>query len=524
MSEAAASSPAQGAPARASLADWLAVAAGTLGALMAMVDVSIVNASLPIIQGEIGATSSEGTWIGTAYLVSEVVVIPLTAWLERLMSLRRLLLVSASLFTLFSVVCGLSTSLEVMIFGRVGQGLAGGVLIPTGLSIVARRLPPAQQPIGLAFVAMSALLGPVAGPLLGGWLTEHYSWHLAFFMNVPLCLCQAILIAVAIPKSAGDWHELRNADWLGVVGMAVGLGAATTFLEEGHREQWFESTIIWQLAAASLVGFGLIAVGQLRATRPVIRLSMLRNRNLASALSLMMALGVLLYSNLFIIPQFLVAVAGYNAFQAGQVAFLSGTIAIPAAFLFPMLAARIDMRWIVAGAISAIAFAAFIAGKLTVQSSGSDFLYTQLLYGVGTTLSALPLQQMAMTAVSSDDSPEAASLMSIARNLGGSIGLAAIAGFQEQRFELHHWQINGALGANDIEVQHQMADAAAQFGGGPEGMEAAYRALDGQVMQQASVMTFNDMFVGLALIGALVVPLVLFLRPARLRDRSAVVH
>lgn len=511
-SEAAAGLPLADAPERASLQDWLAVAAGMLGALMALIDVSIVNASLPVIQGEIGATPSEGTWVGTAYLVAEIVVIPLTAWLERLLGLRRLLLISAAGFTLFSMLCGFASNLEVMIFGRVGQGFAGGILIPTGLTIVARRLPPAQQPFGLAIMAMTALVGPATGPLLGGWLTENLSWHYAFFMNAPVCLVQFAMLAIAIPASAGDWHELRKADWFGVVGMIVGLGAATTLLEEGHREQWFESALIWKLALASVIGFGLIVFGQLRSVRPVLRLSLLRNTSLASAVSLMTVVGMLLYSCLFITPQFLAAIAGYNALQAGQVAFISGAMAIPAALAYPLLASRLDPRLIVGGAMLAVGVAALLASDLTSQSVGADFTATQLLYGIGTTLSAIPLQQAVLSAVALDDIPEANSLMSVSRNLGGSIGLAAIASFQDERLEFHRWQLHSALSANDIGIQGQIADAAAMFGGGGEGLEAAYRAMDGQVMIQALVMTFNDMFLALGLIGMIVAPLVIFLR------------
>jgi DHA2 family multidrug resistance protein len=341
MSDAA---PTAAPPQRASLSDWLAVAAGTLGALMALVDVSIVNASLPTIQGEIGATSSEGTWIGTAYLVAEIVVIPLVAWLERLLSLRRLLLGAAIMFTLFSVICGFSANLETIIFGRIGQGLAGGVLIPTVLTIVARRLPPAQQPIGLALTAMTALVGPAIGPMLGGWLTDNVSWHYIFFINVPICALQAVMILIAVPRGGGDRHELRQADWAGVLGMIVSLGASTTLLEEGHREQWFQSALIWQLAVATAFGIALVAYGQLRAKRPVLMLSLLRNRGLASAVGLMLVLGMLLYACLFITPQFLAAVAGYNALNAGLVASLGGLAAIPTAMLYPPLASRIDAR------------------------------------------------------------------------------------------------------------------------------------------------------------------------------------
>lgn len=497
---------------KAGLADWLAVAAGTLGALMALVDVSIVNAALPTIQGEIGATSSEGTWIGTSYLVSEIVIIPLVAWLERVLGLRRLLLGAATLFTCFSVVCGLSDTLGAMIVGRIGQGLAGGVLIPTVLTIVARRLPPSQQSIGLALAAMAAMLGPAIGPLLGGWLTERLSWHYAFFMNVPICALQALLIVIAIRPSPGDWHELRRADWAGVLGMIVGLGAGTTLLEEGHREQWFDSPFIWGLAVATVIGMGLVALGQMRAERPVMRLALLRNRGLASAVGLMLVVGLLLFSCLFITPQFLAAIAGYNAFSAGQVASLGGLAAIPTAMLYPLLAARIDSRAIIAFGIALIALGVYRASGMTAQSAGADFAFSMLLYGVGTTLSSVPLQGAVLAAVSVDDAPDANGMVAVSRNLGGSIGLAAISSFQDGRFDVHHWELNAMLSASNADLQQWVGETGRMFGSGPEALDAAMRSVDGAVMLQASVMTFNDMFLILTLVAVAFLPLVLLVR------------
>jgi len=493
-----------------------------IGSLMALVDVSIVNASLPVIQGEIGATPSEGTWVGTAYLIAEIVAIPLVAWMQRLLGMRRLLLVATTFFTCFSVICGFAVDLGTIILGRVGQGLAGGVLIPTSLTIVATRLPPAQQALGLAVAAMAALLGPIAGPLLGGWLTENFSWSLIFFINIPICALQVVLIVIAIPKSQGELGELRNADWFGVAGMVIGLGALTTLLEEGQREHWFESRLIWQLAAASGIGFCLVAIGQILSSRPVLKLALLKDRSLGSAIALMGVVGMLIYSTLFITPQFLAAIAGYNAFQAGQVAFISGVVAVPTAFVYPLLIRHLDMRIIVAIAILCAALAAFLASRLTVESVGADFYPSQILYGIGTTLSAIPLQQAVIAAVSVEDAPEANSLISVARNLGGSIGLAGIAGFRDERLEFHHWRLHELIGANDPEVQRAIAEATGFFGGGLDGLEGAFRAMDAQVMLQALVLTFNDMFLTMSLIGLAVIPAVLLLRPVQ--SSGAIAH
>lgn len=500
-------------PERASLADWLAVVAGMIGTLMALMDVSIVNSSLPTIQGEIGATASEATWVNTSYLVAEIVIIPLTAWLQRMLGMRTMLLGGAALFTVFSVVCGFATSLTMLVVGRIGQGLCGGVLIPTAMTLVATRLPPAQQPVGLAITGMAALLGPVFGPLVGGWLTENFSWHYAFFINVPICAFQATLLMIGIKGTTQDWSELRNADWLGIGGMVIGLGSATVLLEEGHREQWFDSPFIWQLAGASLVGFAMIAAGQFRRGRPVLRFSLLRNGALTSAVLLLAVLGMLIFTTTFMMPQFLVAIAGYTALQAGVLTSLSGIISICTAILYTGLIKFFDLRWIVAFALICASLADYLLSGMTIYSTGRDFLWAQLLFGLGTTLSAIPLQQAVISSVPPEDASEANAFGSVTRNLGGSIGLAGLASFQDGRFEFHRWNLHSSLSANDPAVQDTMAQAGSMLGTSSEATEAIMRMVDGEIMRQALVMTFNDIFLGFAIMGVIMLPLILLLRP-----------
>lgn len=505
--------PAEPAPERADLAAWLAVAAGTLGAFMAVLDISVVNSSLPVLQGEIGATQSEGTWVSTAYLVAEIIVIPLTAWLERLLGLRMLLMTAALAFVGFSMLCGVAPDLQTIIVGRIGQGFAGGVLMPTALSIIARRLPPQQQAVGMALFACAVIVGPIVGPLVGGWLTESISWRYAFFMNLPICAGLMVLLIVGLTADKGDLSEFRNADWAGIAGMALGLGGMTVLLEEGHREQWFSSPLIRMLAGVAVVGFGLIAWGQKRSARPVVRLALLRNASLASVIALMLVAGALMFSAMFSVPQFLAVIAQYNSIQSGQVISLAGVTAIVGAGLYPVLVAWVDIRVLVGGAFLVQALAAFVSTRLTASSDGWVFGVTMMLLGGGMTMAALPLQQVALSSVPNEDAADASSLYVVSRNLGASIGLAAVASFQDQRLDVHHWQLQGSLAANDPAVQQALAQKALSFGGGPEGLMAAYRAMDAQVMVDALVMSFNDVFLALSVLTLLVAPLAMFLKP-----------
>lgn len=498
---------------KADVTAWLGVAAGAIGSLMATLDISIVNASLPTIQGEIGASSSEGTWIATAYLVAEIIIIPLTGWLERVFGLRRFLLISAALFTAFSVLCGVSSTLTMMIIGRVGQGFTGGAMIPTALTIIATRLPPSQQPIGTAMFGSTVILGPVLGPLAGGWLTENFSWHYAFFINVPICIILMILLIVGLPKSKMRLDELVNSDWLGVIGMVLGLGGITVVLEEGHREQWFQSALIWKLTGVTVLGFVMIGLGQIYARRPVVKLALLRNRAFAAVFGLSLVLGAVMFGTAYVIPQFLAAIADYNAMQAGKIVFLSGIPAMLMMPLFPILVARVDLRVIVGTGVLLLGVSCYLDVTLTAQSRGDDFVVTQLLRGLGTVFCMLFLNQAAISSVPMEDAGDGAGLFNAGRNLGGSIGLALLATLQDERWEFHRWTLHSALGANDLRVQDWVSQQAMTYGGGPDGLSAALRSLDGMVMRDALVMAFNDDFMALTIGILLVAPLVLLLRP-----------
>ncbi|MEA1672923.1 DHA2 family efflux MFS transporter permease subunit [Nitrospirillum sp. BR 11163] len=338
MSAAAAAAAPKGNASKADSGAWLAVAAGTIGALMATLDVSIVNAALPLIQGEVGASGSEGTWISTAYLVAEIIMIALAGWFVRMLGLRTFLLIVTTGFVLSSMACGISGNLVQMIMGRVGQGMTGGAMIPTAMTIVSTRLPPSQQPVGIALFGATAVLGPVLGPVIGGYLAENVSWHYAFFLNLPIGLVLLGLLILGLPSEKGDTGQLANADWLGILGLALGLGCLTTLLEEGQRERWFESDMINTLTGVSILGFVLLIAGQFVARRPVIRLSILvGNHSFAAVFAMSLVVGGALYGLLYLIPQYLANVQGYNPEQSGYIAMISG---VPTLMLMPFFPSR----------------------------------------------------------------------------------------------------------------------------------------------------------------------------------------
>ena len=505
---------------RADAAAWLAVMAGTVGALMATLDISIVNSSLPTIQGEIGASGAEGTWISTSYLVAEAIIIPLAGWLVRLLGLRTFLVIACSLFTGFSILCGVSDSLLLMIIGRAGQGLAGGALIPTAMTIIATRLPRWQQPVGNNLFAGTAVIGPVMGPVLGGWLTENASWHYAFFINVPIGIALLTLLSVALPPQKPHWRELREADWLGILGLTLGLGGLTVVLEDGEREQWFSSGEIRTLAAISVIGFVMLTIGQLRAKRPVIRLSLLAERQFGAVVAMVTMVGMVVYGTAYAIPQFLVAIAGYNALQSGAVVLLPAISSIMIMPFGVQLMRLLDIRFAVAFGLGALALSAFLETDLSPLSTGSAFVASQLLRGVGTSFSLSFMNQAAVRSVARDVAADAAGLYNTARNLGGSFALAGIAVIQDQRLWLHSRRMEEAMPANSMDVQTYLAGQAQALGG----VNQAFAALSGTIDIQALTMTYTDLFWLMTMGVVCVLPLVLLLRPLPKNDKIEPMH
>ncbi|MBE7209591.1 MAG: MFS transporter, partial [Gluconacetobacter diazotrophicus] len=359
------------------------------------------------------------------------------------------------------------------------------------------------------------------GPVLGGWLTENVSWQWCFFLNLPVSVALVALLLLGLPHQPADPAQFVRADWLGIAGLATFLSTLTVVLEEGQRDRWFESGLIRSLSLACVLGFVVLMIAQATAPRPVIKLRLLLNASYASVIVIVTAVGSGLYGILYVLPQFLSGVSGYNAAASGRVLFLSG---IPAFLLMPVLPrilARVPARLLVAAGLLCFAASCFLDIHLSPQDDGSAFLWSQLLRGFGQILSLMPLNQASVGSVSREDAPDAAGLYNMARNLGGSLGLAALGIFIDRRSELHVDAIRETLDANSPAVQRHLSDLVASLGGnGADPDFARMRALAhlaAQTRTQALVMTYSDCFALLGVLLLLSIPLVLLLprrRPA----------
>jgi DHA2 family multidrug resistance protein len=368
----------------------------------------------------------------------------------------------------------------------------------------------------MTLFGLIVLTGPLLGPVLGGWLAENIDWSWCFYVNVPVGVALMILLYVGLPKSIPDWHQFVYADWLGILGLSTGLSSLTVVLEEGQRENWFDSSMIAWLTLLAVAGLATLGVSQFTAKRPVVRLRLLANRSYASVIFIVFTVGAGLYCVSYLLPQFLSGIAGYNAEQSGGIMLLAGLPAFVMMPILPRMLTKVDARLMVIAGLMAFSISCMLDIGLTAQSVGHDFYASQILRGVGQMLAMMPLNQASMSAVSREEAGDAAGLYNMARNLGGSVGLALLGIYIDRRNAFHDAVIRDSLTANSLVGQEHLAVTsagfAAQHGDTAYAHLQAMGQLAGEMQVQASVITFSETFYVLGVALLLCIPLALFLR------------
>jgi DHA2 family multidrug resistance protein len=477
---------------------WIAVAAGMLGAFMAVLDIQITNSSLRDILGSLSATQEEGSWISTAYLVAEIIVIPMTALLTRVFGMRGYMMGTTGLFLVFSTLCGFAWNLESMIVFRMMQGLSGGALIPMAMTLVMAKLPPSKRATGMAIFGLTATLAPAMGPTLGGYLSELYGWPSIFYINwVPGLLLMAG-IAYGLDEEKTQWAQLRDADWLGIGLMALGLGCLTIFLEEGNSKDWFDSGFIITFAALSLVGLlGWVVTSAMRAN-PFVNLGLYGQRNFLVATALSAVMGMGLYGSSFLLPLFLGQIAGYSPMQIGEVIMWVG---LPQLFIMPFVAklsSKVDNRLLCTIGLLLFGGSCVMNAYMDASTGYDQLMLSQVIRAMGQPFVMLTLSNFAMNGVQPKDMPSASSLFNMTRNLGGSIGIALLATTLTQREHFHSARLGESITGFSLAVQQRLDAMTASFiGQGIDPVNAADKALkaiDGIVRRESFVMAYNDGF------------------------------
>ena len=423
------------------LKTWIAVGGSMIGAFMAVLNIQITNASLLNIEGGIGTGGINGDWIITAYLIGEIIVIPMTDFLSRVFSLRHYLLVNTALFLLFSAACGQAHTLPEMIVLRGLQGFTGGVLIPLAFTIIVSMLPPSKRPVGMAAFAITATFAPSIGPTIGGWLTDNYGWQTIFYINlVPGVVMLAALI-YAVPRSPMQLGLLRRTDWGGIALMAIGLAALQTVLEDGNTYDWFGSPFIVRLSVLSAVTLTAFVVLELVIEQPLVRLRLLKRRNFGFGTLSNFLFGFALYGAAYLLPQYLAVAQGFDAQQIGAVMAWTGLPQLVIIPFMPLLMRRIDARRLVVVGFVVYAASCFMNLHLDANYAAPQLFWPDVTRAFGVAMVLTPLSSIAMVGISAAEAGAASGLFNMLRNLGGAIGTALVETFFTKREQYHSFII-----------------------------------------------------------------------------------
>jgi MFS transporter, DHA2 family, multidrug resistance protein len=502
------------------LKTWITVGGALLGAFMAVLNIQITNTALPYIEGGIGTGGVYGTWISTAYLIGEIIVIPMTDFLSRVFSLRRYLLANVALFLLFSVLCGQATSLGEMIVFRALQGFSGGVMIPLAFTIILSMLPPSKHAMGLAGFAVTATFAPAIGPTIGGYFTDSYGWPYCFYVNLAPGAVMLGALWYGLPKSAMRLGLLAKGDWRGIALMAVGLAAFQTVLDDGNVYDWFGSPFIVKLSLVAAVALGTFVVLEFLTPAPLVNFRLLGRRNFGLGTLGNFLLGFALYASAYLLPQYLAVTQGFDAEQSGEVVAWTGLPQLLVIPLVPLLMKRIDARLLVGTGLFIFAASCFMNLELDLNYAAPQLLWPDVIRALGQAIVMTPISAIAMVGITPAEAGAASGLFNMMRNLGGAIGTAVVETFFTKREQYHSFIINAHVSLLQPATRDRLADLQQYFmsHGFPDPAGALHRAVIavGDIIRtEATIMGYADCF---ALLG---VVLILAILPVALLRKGA---
>jgi len=493
---------------------WAVAVAVALGALLEVVDTSIVNVALTDMQNTLGATLSEVSWVVSGYAVANVIVLPMTAWLGDRFGKKRYFVFSLIGFTVASAMCGLATTLPLLIVARVLQGLMGGGLLAKAQAILFETFPKEEQGVAQAFFGAIVIAGPAIGPTLGGYLVTNVNWRWIFFVNLPIGVLAVIMCSAALPADV-EHKTTGRIDWLAIFLLAVGLGSLQTLLEEGNSEDWFSSRLICALFGSSIVALAAFVWRSLVSKEPVVDLRVLRYRSLWAGSILSVIVGMALYGALFAVPIFAQTLMGYTSQETGMLLLPSALASAVTMIMAGQVIRKVDARGaLVVGALILV-FAVHQLSTLTASTGADDFFWPLIIRSVGTVCMFLPLNMATLGPIPKKDIAKASGFFNLTRQLGGSIGVALLTLLLTQRQAFHRAVLVEKMASSDPAVLERirmltggfMAKGAVAY----DATRQALAAMNGIVNREAAVMSFNDTFWATGVLILVFLPLVLLL-------------
>jgi DHA2 family multidrug resistance protein len=483
------------------------------GMFMAILDIQIVSASLTEIQAGLAASANEITWVQTAYLIAEVVMIPLSGYLSRAMGTRLLFAISAGGFTAASLMCGLSSSINEMIIWRAIQGFIGGGMIPTVFATAYIIFPRSRMGLVTPMIGLVATLAPTIGPTVGGYLTNALSWHWLFFINIVPGLAVTAAAVLLIDFDQPDWSLFRNFDWIGLLSMAGFLGALEYVLEEGPRNDWFGDDTVLAMAWVSGVSAIAFLLRVVTARQPIVDLRAFGDRNFGLGSLFSFVLGIGLYGLTYLYPVYLAQVRGYDALMIGETMFVSGVFMFLTAPVAGRLSTTVDPRFMLIAGFLSFAAGTFWMTWLTKDWDFWELFWPQVFRGVGLMMAMIPINNIALGTLPPERVKNGSGLFNLTRNLGGAVGLAALTTLLNDRTDLHLTRLHEvATWARQpaVEALNSMMQRFTDFGADAQLM--AIKQLNTLAHRQGVVMAFADVFLALTVLFAALALLALVMK------------
>ncbi|MDD4899035.1 MAG: DHA2 family efflux MFS transporter permease subunit [Candidatus Omnitrophica bacterium] len=505
---------------------WIIALAVVLPTLLEVIDTSVVNVSLDHIRGSLSAGIDEATWAITAYLVSNAIIIPMTGWLSSVFGRKRYLIFSVVLFTISSFMCGSATSLAMLVFFRIVQGIGGGALQPISQTILLEAFPPAEYGMAMALFGVGVMFGPIVGPVLGGWITDNWSWNWIFYINIPIGILSVIMIMMVIQDPPYLKKVRKKIDYWGIGLVTVGIGCLQVILDKGQREDWFSSAFITRLAIIAFVSLVIFVIVELRSREPILNLRELKDISFASANIIQSCAFFVLFGSILLMPLFVQQLLGYNSFLSGMALAPGGVATLIAMPITGKLISKVSPKAVLAFGQLITAYSIFTMSKFNLYIDFYTVALSRILMGVGMAMVFVPLSSMAFSTIKKEEMGNATSIFSLLRNISGSFGVAIMTTLLARRAQFHQFRLNEALNPFDLNYQMGLYKSTGIIGAqtGVANGTAAKGLIYQQMLRQSVLFSFTDAFYFATLILLCIIPLIFLLKESRSGQREAMVH
>ena len=498
---------------------WIIAITVMLPTMIVILDTSVVNVSLDHIRGSLSATIDEATWSITSYLAANAIIIPMTGWLSRFFGRKRYLVFSVALFTLSSLFCGFSWNIQSLVFFRILQGLAGGSLQPIAQSILLETFPPYQHGTAMAIYGVGVMFGPIIGPVLGGWVTDTWTWRWIFYINIPFGIISILMSLYFIYDPDYMKSKRLKIDYWGLVFLAVGVGCLQMILDRGRRVDWFSSEFIIWLSVFSAISLILFIIVELFSEHPIVNLRTFKNYSFSIGNVVMFFITCNLLASIVLLPIYLQTLMGYTATLAGIVLAPGGIASLFAMGIVGILISRMNPKFIVAFGVIVTAYANYQMSMFTRTADFYSILMPRVFMGVGMGCMIIPIFSLTLSHIKKEDMGNATAIFNFTRNLGGSFGVAIATTILTRRAQFHQARLVDHLTPFDMNYvlgSQQTAEILQNRGLEPMlahkgGLAVIFQTL----LKEASMMSFNDVFYLLAVMTVLMLPLVLLIKHIR---------